>query len=88
MRGRQECGLRQVWTSNAHHFSDTRHVSAGQSGGQDDLGLPLQFNCSQEAKVITDRFTRTSVLWGSTVLSVVHAVCASGPVLGEFWSDE
>ena len=56
---------------------------------QEDLGLPLQFNCSQEAKVIADHFARiTSMLRDSTVLSVVNAVCNSEPVLGEFWSHE
>ena len=52
---------------------------------QEDLGLPLQCSCSQEAKVIADHFARTrSVLRDSTVLSVVNALCDSGPVLGEF----
>ena len=88
-RGRQERGLRRVWTSNGRHFSDARRASPGQSGGQEDLGLPLQSNCSQEVKVIADHFARTtSVLRDSTVLSVVNAVCDSGPVLEEFWSDE
>ena len=65
-------GLRQVWTSNGRHFSDARQASASQ----EDLGLPLQFICSQEAKVIADHFMRTtSVLRDSTVL-------------GEFWSNE
>ena len=84
-RGRQERGLRRVGTSDGRHFSDARRASAGQSGRPEDLGLPLRFNCSQEAKVIADHFARTtSVLRDSTVLSVVNAVCDSGPVLGEF----
>ena len=88
-RGRQERGLRRVWTSNGRHFSDAGRASAGQSAGQEDLGLPLQCNCSQEVKVIADHFARiTSVLRDSTVSSVVNAVCDSGPVLGAFWSDE
>ena len=75
-RGRQERGLRRVWTSNGLHFSDARQASAGQSGGQEDLGLPLQCNCSQEVKVIADHFARTtSVLRDSTVLSVSSTPC-------------
>ena len=55
----------------------------------EDRELPLQFNCSQEVKVIADYFARTtSVLRDSTVMSVVNAVCDSGPVLGEFWFNE
>ena len=49
---------------------------------QEDLGLFLQCNCSQGAKVIADHFARTtSVPRDSTVLGVVNAVCDSGPVL-------
>ena len=82
-RGRRECGLRRATDVTA------KLASAGQSGGQEDLGLPLQLNCSQEAKVIADHFARiTSMLRDSTVLSVVNAVCNSEPVLGEFWSHE
>ena len=56
---------------------------------REDLGLPLQLHCSQEAKVIADHFARiTSLRRDSTVLSVVNTVCDSGPFLGEFWSDE
>ena len=96
-RGRQERGLRRLRTSNGRHCSDAGRASAGQSGGQEDLGLPLQFHCSQGAKVIADFARTTSVLGDSTVLSrntytrdwsVVNAVCDSGPVLGEFRSDE
>ena len=59
------------------------------SDSQEDLGLSLRFNCSQEAKVVRDHFARTtSMLRDSTVLGVVNAVCDSGPVLEEFWSDE
>ena len=82
-RGRRECGLRRATDVTA------KLASAGQSGGQEDLGLPLQLNCSQEAKVIADHFARiTSMLRDSTVLGVDNAVCDSGPVLGEFWTDE
>ena len=84
-----ERGLRWVRTSNGRHCLDARRASAGQSGRQEDLGLPLQFNCSREAKVIADYFARTtSVLRDSTAESVVNAVCDSGPMLGEFWFDE
>ena len=75
--GRQECGLRQRRTS----LLDGRLPDS-----KEDLGLPLQLNCSQEAKMNADHFARiTSV---STVLSVVNAVCNSEPVLVECWSDE
>ena len=59
-RGRQERGLRRVQTGKGRHFSDARRASAGQSVGQEDLGLPLQCNCSQEAKVIADLGTALS----------------------------
>ena len=86
-RGRQERGLRRVRTSDGRHFPDAKRASAGRSGGPEDRGLPLQFNCSQEVTVIADHFARTaSVVRDSTVLSVINAVCDSGPVFGEFWS--
>ena len=67
--------------SNGRHFSDAIRASAGQED--------VFSKCSQEAKVIADLFARTtSVLRNSIVLSVVNAVCDSGPMTGEFWSDE
>ena len=48
-RGRRECGLRRATDVTA------KLASAGQSGGQEDLGLPLQLNCSQEAKVVAEQ---------------------------------
>jgi len=70
--------------SNGRHFADAIRASAGQSGQEDVFS-----KCSQEAKVIADHFARTtSVLRNSTVLSVFNAVCDSGPMAGEFWSDE
>ena len=41
-RRRQEHGPRRVLTSSGRHCSDAGKASAGQSGGQEDLGLPLQ----------------------------------------------
>ena len=51
--------------------------------GQEDLGILLQLNCSQEARVIADHFARTTAS-GSTAWRVVNAVCDSGPVPEEF----
>ena len=70
MRGHQECGLRQVWMSNGHHFSDTRHASAGQSGGQEDLGLPIQ-NVSamgQQSWVLSTLCVLQDLCWESSGL--------------------
>ena len=41
--------------------------------------FPLQFHCSEAAKVVADHFARTTVR---------TALCDSGRALGEFWSEE
>ena len=76
-------------TSGMWVASDTHVIFQTLDGrlpdSQEDPGLSLPSNCSQVANVVGDHFARTtSVLRDSTVLSVVNAVCDSGPVLGEF----
>ena len=60
-RGRQERELRRVRAGNGRHFSDVtfQTLDARLPDSQEDRGLPLQCNCSQEGKVIAGHFART-----------------------------
>ena len=78
-RGRQERGLRR----DGRVTDITVQTLDGRlPDRQEDLGIFLQCNCSQGAKVFADHIARTTpVLRDSTVSRVVNAVCDSGPVL-------